>query len=124
MIYLPYKPDFIFRRKNTAMLLVQNSEKHCIAWFLTTVFTDLNPKSSRNYKLTFKSSGKQDFLRLEVFGIFQWESQQILPVISKFRPLFRRLALQIIPQWLNVEKETFLRLDIFRINYYYRFKSI
>ena len=43
IIYLPHKPDFIFRRKNTAILLVQNSEKHCVTWFMTTVFTDLNP---------------------------------------------------------------------------------
>ena len=44
MIYLPYHPDFIFRRKNTAILLVQNSEKHYIGWFLTKVFTDFNLK--------------------------------------------------------------------------------
>ena len=75
MIYLPYKPDFIFRRKNTAILLVQNSKKHCITWFLTTVFTDLNLKHRETYKLSFNNSGKQDFLESEVFGIFQWESQ-------------------------------------------------
>ena len=57
MIYLPYKPDFIFRRKNTAILLVQNSKKHCIAWFLTTFFTDLNLKHQEAYKLKFSWVG-------------------------------------------------------------------
>ena len=99
MIYLPYEPNIIFRRKNTAILLVQNIKKHCIAWFLTTVLTDLNLKHRETYKLRFTSS-----------------------VISNFLPLFRRLGLQIIPQWSNVEKET-LR-DIFKINYYSGFALI
>ena len=122
MICLPYKADFIFRRKNTAILLVQNNKKHCIAWFLTNVFTDLNLKHRGTYKLSFKSSGKQDFLGSEIFGIFQWESQQILPVIFNFQPLFRRLVFQIISHWLNVKKKT--SLVIFRINCFYRFVSI
>ena len=122
MICLPYKADFIFRRKNTAILLVQNNKKHCIAWFLTNVFTDLNLKHRETYKLSFKSSGKQDFLGSEIFGIFQWESQQILPVIFNFQPLFRRLVFQIISHWLNVKKKT--SLVIFRINCFYRFVSI
>ena len=70
IIYLPCKPDFIFRGNNTAILLVQNSEKHCIALFLTTVFTYLNLKHQETDKLSFKSSGKQDFLGSEVFCIF------------------------------------------------------
>ena len=78
MIYFPYKPDFIFRGKTTAILLVQNNEKHCIAWFLTTVFTYLNLKDRETYKLSFKSSAKQDFLGSEVFGIFQWKGLQTL----------------------------------------------
>ena len=95
MIYLPYKLDSIFSRKSTAILLVQKSEKHYIAWILTTVFTDFNLKHRETYKLSFKYSGKQDFLGME---IFQLESQQRLPVISNSRTLFRHLALQIIPQ--------------------------
>ena len=99
MIYLPYEPNIIFRRKNTAILLVQNIKKHCIAWFLTTVLTDLNLKHRETYKLRFTSS-----------------------VISNFLPLFRRLGLQIIPQWSNVEKE--ILRDIFKINYYSGFALI
>ena len=119
MIYLPCKPDFIFT--GTALLiLLQNSEKHSIAWFLTTVL--MNLKHRETYKLSFESSGRQDFLGLEGFRIFQWKCQQILPAISDFRFLYRPLILQIIPQWLNVEEE--ILLDIFRINYYYRFASI
>ena len=120
MIYMPYKPDFIFRGNNTAIILLQNSEKHCIAWFLITVL--INLKHRETYKLSFESSGKQDFLGLKVFRIFQCEVQQILPIISDFRLLYRPLILQITPQWLNVEKE--ILLDISRINYYYRFASI
>ena len=103
MIYMPYKPDFIFRGNNTAIILLQNSEKHCIGWFLTTVL--INLKHRETCKLSFESSGKQDFPGLKVFRIFQWEVQQILPIISDFRLLYRPLILPIIPQWLNVEKE-------------------
>ena len=56
-------------------LISSKQQKHCIAWLLTTVFIDLNLKHRETYKLSFKSSGKQDFLGSEVFGIFQWESQ-------------------------------------------------
>ena len=70
---MPLKSDFIFRGNNAAILFLQNSEKHCLAWFLTTVFTFLNIKYGETYKLYFKSSGKQDFLGSEVFAFFQWE---------------------------------------------------
>ena len=58
--------DFICRSNNAPILFVQNSEEHCIAWFLTTVFTYLNLKHGETCMLSFKSSGKQDFLGLGV----------------------------------------------------------
>ena len=112
---MPDKSDFIVRGNNTAIILLQNRDKHCIAWFLITVL--INLKHRETYKLSFEKSGKQDFLGLKAFRIFQCEVQQILPIISDFWLLYQPLILQIIPQWLNVEKGNFR--DIFRINYYY-----
>ena len=98
---MPYKPDFIFRGNNTAIILLQNSEKHCIGWFLTAVL--INLKHRETCKLSFESSGKQDFPGLKVFRIFQWEVQQILPIISDFGIIrkFIRILLSMVQLGLS-----------------------
>ena len=109
------KSDFIFSCSSVTIWLAEHYEKH---FFLVVIvkatrlhilyyyfhYTYLNPKNGKNYKLNFKSSGKQKVsfrLEPEVFGIFLSQVQHIFSVISDFRPLYAPSSMNNIQSSMN-----------------------